>query len=152
MPKSLKGSPAESEINNRLLALQADRQTLVQSQQADNEQKASAALAQARKLRDDQKLSDAYLQLKDIVTDYPNTVSAATAADMVKSFEQDPDMMKQVHEQIADNKANGILALARSYVSAGLNTNAREKFQSVMDQFPDSAQADAAKKEMDALN
>lgn len=150
--KSLKGSPVETQLTTRLQTLETDPLTKAQSQQAENEQKAAAALARARTLRDGQKLGEAFEQLKDIVTDYPGTPSADAAADMVKSFEQDPEMMKQVKQQIADAKADGLLTLARSYVSAGLNDKARAKFQEVLDGFPGSAQADSAKKEMDALN
>jgi outer membrane protein assembly factor BamD (BamD/ComL family) len=149
---SFKGTPAEGEINHRLQNLQADPQTKSQSQSADSEQKAAAALAQARSLRKDQKVGEAYEMLKEIVTNYAGAPSAEAAGEMIKSFEADPELMKQVKQQITDEKANGILTLARSYVSAGLTDKAKQKFQEVIDQFPNTTQSDTAKKEMDALN
>jgi peroxiredoxin len=149
---SFKGTPAEAEINHRLQSLEVDPQTKSQSQSADGEQKAAAALAQARSLRKDQKVGESYETLKQIVTNYAGTPSAEAARKMINSYEADPELMKQVNQQIADEKADGILTLARSYASAGLTDKAKKKFQEVIDQFPNTSQSDTAKKEMDALN
>jgi peroxiredoxin len=149
---SFKGTPAEAEINHRLQNLEADPETKSQLQSADSEQKAAAALAEARSLRKDQKVGEAYETLKQIVTNYPGTPSTETAGEMLKSFEADSELMKQVHQQLADAKADGILTLARSYASAGLTEKAKQKFREVIEQFPNTSQSDAAKKEFDALN
>jgi len=149
--KTFKGTLAESDIEKRVSDLQADPQTKAQSKQAESEAGGDAAIAAARKLRDDQKVGAAYQRLKDILTDFPGTAAAGTAAEMIKAYEQDPKLMEQVKEQTADDECTKLLGIARAYAAAGNNDQARAKFQQIIDQYPATKQADAARQELEEL-
>ena len=149
--KSLLATPAEIPIRDRIASLQNDPSTKSQLQEIESDIRASAALAHARALRDDGDVGQAYQELKKLVADYPGSAAALSADAMVGSFEKDPQAMRTVNQQIEAAKAERVLAIARGYASAGLNDKAREKFQEVIDLYPDTPQADAARKEMGAL-
>ena len=66
-------------------------------------------------------------------------------------YEKDAVFVQRANEKAAESKARSALSMAANYKSAGRPDKAREKLQSVIDEFPDTTFAATAKKELAAL-
>jgi outer membrane protein assembly factor BamD (BamD/ComL family) len=60
--------------------------------------------------------------------------------------------VKRVSSSAVDSKAKAALSVANSYKESGKTDLARQKYQSVIDQFPNTPYSETAKKEMKELN
>jgi peroxiredoxin len=138
-------------VRERLRNLQSDPAARAAFDQVQKEKDAADALAAARKLRDQQQNEQAYLRLKSLVQDYPSTQAAADAQPMLADYEHDTALMQRIKEQSVETKAKSILSVARSYATAKKFDLAREKYQEVIAQFPNTRYADTARQEMTAL-
>ena len=94
----------------------------------------------------------AYAQFKLIAGNYANTPAGATAAEEAAKYEKDPAFVKRVSGAAIDAKAKAILSVANSYKESGKTDLAKQKYQSVIDQFPNTPYAETAKKELRELN
>ena len=155
----LVGLPAAAEASKRLSAVLAMPEAKVQIEAADKAEKdkeratrAADALTNAQKLQAAKKDDQAYIQFKSIVSTYANTPAAATAAEEVAKYEKDPSFVKRVTGAATDAKAKSILSMANSYKESGKTDLAKQKYQSVIDQFPNTPYAETAKKELKDLN
>jgi peroxiredoxin len=155
----LSGLPAAATASKRLNAVLAMPEAKAQIEAADKAEKekdraarAGDALAAAQKLQAAKKDDQAYTQFKSIVSNFPNTPAAASAASEVAKYEQDQAFVKRVTGASADSKANAALSMANSYKESGKTDLARQKYQSVIQQFPNTPYAETAKKELKDLN
>jgi TolA-binding protein len=114
--------------------------------------RAADALASAQKLQAAKKDDQAYAQFKNIVSTFANTPAAATAAEEVAKYEKDATFVKHASGAAVDSKAKSILSVADSYKASGNTDLAKQKYQSVIDQFPGTSYAETAKKELKDLN
>jgi hypothetical protein len=151
LAKDLKGTLAEREITDRLRSLRDDPETKAQMEQAAREQTAQEALTAARRLRDSEQHTAAYQHLKAVVTDYPHTAAAASAAELIAAYEMNAPLMEKIHREINAAKAESMLSIARNYAATKMNDQARQKYRAIMEQFPGTEQAATGKREMDAL-
>lgn len=111
----------------------------------DRAAKAADALAAAQKLKDDARHDQAYAALKSILAQYPSTPAAETAAAEVSAYEKDPDFVKRVGAASIEKRAKSMLSMADNYASAGKYDLARQRYQAVIDTFPNTPFADTAK-------
>jgi len=155
----LVGLPAAAEANKRLSAVLAMPEAKAQIEASDKAEKekerntrAADALTAAQKLQAAKKDDQAYIQFKSIVSNFSTTPAAATAAEEVAKYEKDQAFVKRVSSTAVDSKARAALSMANSYKDSGKTDLARQKFQSVIDQFPNTPYAETAKKEMKDLN
>jgi hypothetical protein len=128
---------------------------------AQRETWAAAALAAAKKLAAAGNDPAAYERYQYILREYPKSASARDAQDAVTAYEANPDLMAKIHPKTgaatqptaaapADPaaRAAGLLSLGENYLSVGQNDLARAKFSAVVQQFPDSPGAAAAKQHL----
>jgi thiol-disulfide isomerase/thioredoxin len=147
----LGASDAGTKAKQRLSQISAmpDAQAAIAA--ADKSAKADTELAVAQQLATDKKDEQAYARYKGIVKQFPGTDAAKSAADAIKTYEQDPAFVKRANEAAAGGKAKGMLGLAQSYKSAGRTEQARAKYQEVIDQFPGTSFAETAARDLAAL-
>jgi TolA-binding protein len=77
---------------------------------------------------------------------YPGTDAAAEAAGDVKTYEADTVFITNLNNKVNGKKAESLLSLGDMYKAAGKTDEARAKYQAVIDQFPNTAWAETAKK------
>jgi len=110
--------------------------------------RAAEALAVAQKLQAEKKHENAYAAFKAVITQFTNTSPAETAQAEVKNYEKDPDFLKRANTASVQRKAESMLNMAASYKAAEKYDLARQRFQAVIDQFPNTPFAETAKKEL----
>lgn len=113
---------------------------------AEKNANANVALDEAEKLKSDKKDALAYPRFKQVVSAFPGTSAAATAAEAVKAYEQDSAFMGQLKASGDSTKAKAALSMADNYRKAGRTEAAKAKYQQVVDQFPGTAFADTAQR------
>jgi len=155
----LVGLPAAAEASKRLSAVLAMPEAKAQIDAADKADKekeraarGSDALIAAQKLQAAKKDDQAYIQFKSIVSSFANTPAAAAAAEEVAKYEKDQAFVKRVSGAAVDSKAKAALSMANSYKESGKSDLARQKYQWVIDQFPNTSYSETAKKELKDLN
>ena len=114
-------------------------------------QRAQAALDQAKKLADAKKDDEAYAKYKYIITEYPDSPSAAEAKTAMDKYEADPafaERHKKPSEASPADKAASMLALADNYSYVGRQDEARAKYQQVIKEYPNTPAAEKAKKRL----
>jgi thiol-disulfide isomerase/thioredoxin len=109
---------------------------------------AEAALAAARKLQAGGQDVEAYARFKMISAAYPGSREADTAAQEVAAYEQNAELMKRVNDAAAQAKAKSALGMAAAYKDAGQIESARDKYQEVIDQFPNTPWAQTAREQL----
>jgi len=151
--------PVAAEATKRLNTILAMPEAKAQFDAADRAEKekervarSNDALTAAQKLQAAGKDDQAYAQFKSIVSAYANTPAAAAAAEEVAKYEKDPAFVKRATGAAVDSRAKAILSVADSYKASGNTDLARQKYQSVIDQFPGTPYAETAKKELKDLN
>jgi len=149
---SLNGTPVGAKAQQKLSAMMADPSIKGEIDAADKAEKAANALAMAQKLKAEKKDSLAYTRFKAIVTQFPGTPSAETAAAEVSNYEKDPTFVQKVSSSSAAVKAKAALNLADSYKTAGRTEMARKKYQEIIAQFPGTEWADSAQKSLTELS
>ena len=154
----LTGTAIAQKASEKLTALAANPDIKATIEAADKAEKdrvrnerADAALSAANKLQADNKHEQAYTQFKSVVSLFTGTTAAASAAEQVKKYEADKEFIKRANNGAADSKAKATLAMAANYATAGRYDLARQKYQSVIDQFPGTGAAETAKREMAQL-
>jgi thiol-disulfide isomerase/thioredoxin len=116
-----------------------------------NEKEAADALAIANQLKAAKKDDLAYPQFKTVVKGYPHTAAATEAAAVVAAYESNTAFITAFNNKANTKKAESLLLMADNYRQMGNADKAREKYQQVLDQFPNTAWADSAKKGMAAI-
>jgi thiol-disulfide isomerase/thioredoxin len=151
--------PVAAEATKRLNSILTMPEAKAQFDAADKAEKdkertarAADALAAAQKLQAAKRDDQAYAQFKNIISSFANTPAAATAAGEVAKYERDPNFVKRATGAAVDSKAKSILSVADSYKASGNTELARQKYQSVIDQFPGTPYAETARKELKDLN
>jgi hypothetical protein len=147
----MSGLPTASLARTKLAELMSKPEVQRELRNADERDRADAAIAAARKLRDANEVEEAYLKFKAVAADYPDTPAGKTAADAVKAYEADPNFLKRMKDHIAAPRARAALNLAENYKSAGKIDQARKKYEEVVHDFPDTSFAETAKRELDTL-
>ncbi len=151
---ALDGSPLAKEAMHRLSDLKKIPEAAKALDLADKADKADAALAAADKLKADKHDTQAYARYKSITKDFAGTPAADKAAAAVKAYDSDPAFSRKISDANAaaeKSKADGMLSLARNYAAMGNTAKARAKYQELIDHYPQTDQATAAKAELAKL-
>jgi TolA-binding protein len=145
------GATTRPAVRQRLSDLLSDPQIKSVSQQAEKEAAAASALSAARKFRDEGDHETAYARHKGIAQDYPQTEGGQTAAQLLKAYEADADLIQRINSKSSVDRAKAALALADSYIQNGRTDLARSKYQQVISDFPNTSFAEQAQKALDAM-
>jgi peroxiredoxin len=158
------GTPLGEKAHTKLIALQQQPDVRAAMQTAIKNAHADEALKVAQKLQEDKRDVAAYGRFKAIVKNFPESPAAKTAADAIAAYDADPEFKKKLAAAPTETpaaapaadkpdagRAKSLLSLANSYRDAGNYDTAREKYQSVIAQFPGTPEADAAKDELAKL-
>jgi len=151
LSQAFNGTPVATAAKSKLASLGSDPKVQKEMEAEKTEKEAADELAVANKLKADKKDELAYPRFKAIVKSYPNTAAGTEAAADVKTYESDTAFIARISQKTNAKKAESILSMADNYRAAGNTTQAREKYQAVIDQFPNSAWAATAKKALDDL-
>jgi tetratricopeptide (TPR) repeat protein len=114
---------------------------------AAKSQKAESMLEAAEKLQSDGKDDQAYARFKTILVDYANTPSAAAARAAVDKYESDT-AFAQRHKRpdpTPAERAAALLSLADNYVSLGKLDAAKDKYDQLLSDYPNTPSAVTAK-------
>ena len=149
---ALAGLPAGNDAKKLLNEVTAKPEAKSAIALAEKSAKADDALETAEKLKAAKKHELAYARFKEIVKLFAGTDAAAKAQAQVIEYEKDPAFVKRATESAAATKAQSALRLADSYKKSGRTDLARRKYQSVIDDFPGTSYADAAKKALGELD
>ena len=149
--KALAGTPAGATARKKLNELMANPQARQAADAADKAARCDEALAAALALQKEKKDDQAYFRFKAITREFAGTEAAATAAAQVKKYESDQAFVKRVIEKESATRAKAALSMARSYKGARKIDQAREKYQSIIAEFPGTPYADTARQELAAL-
>ena len=66
-------------------------------------------------------------------------------------FEATRDTVKRINEKETGTKAKAALSMARSYRTAHKTDQARQKYQSIIQEFPNTPYAQTAQQELSSL-
>ena len=148
---ALVGLPVAATAKAKLAAL--DRDPAVRAAMAADRKSAAAdaALAAADKLKSAGKDEQAYPKFQSVVSTYPNTPAAATAADAVKAYEADPAFVAKVKAKADARKAQAALAQADTLRSAGRTADAKAKYADVVKLYPGTTYAKTAQAALDGM-
>ena len=149
--RALAGTPVAARARRQLNDLMAKPEVRAKVESAEKAARADEALAVAKDLQKQKKDEAAYARFKSITREFPDTDAAATAAAVVKRYEDDPAFAKRVVEKETGAKAKAALSMARSYRTARRLDQARQKYQSIIQEFPNSPYAQTAQQELSAL-
>ena len=149
--KALAGTPLAAKARKQLNELLARPEVKERVDAAEKAARAAEALAAARELEKQKKDDLAYGRYKAIAREYPDTAAATTAAAAIKRYEGDPAFVKRVVEKEAGTRAKAALSMARSYRNSRKTDQARQKYQSIIQEFPNTEFARAAQQEMTSL-
>jgi thiol-disulfide isomerase/thioredoxin len=146
------GLPVASAAKAKLAELGSNPKVKQQIEADHAEAAAAEELATAKKLQAEKKDDLAYPRFKAVATGYANTTAGVEAAGIVKTYEANTAFMKQLADKANSKKAASMLSMADNYKAAGNAAQAKAKYQEVINQFPDSAWAETAKKAIASLN
>jgi TolA-binding protein len=135
--------PVAAKARQLLLELLNKPAAREQIEQDQKNERAQQALVAAKKLQADGKDELAYTKFKTIVTDFPDTPTAAVAQEEIKTYEANTKFMQALARSKL-SQARSALSLADSYRRSGKLDLAKAKYQEVIDQFPGSKEAETA--------
>ena len=149
LSSALLALPTGSEARRRLTELTSNKDVAREIELADKTEKAQAALAAARTVRDAGDNEAAYLKFKAAAQDYPSTAAGQEATDAVKAYEADESFMRRMRERAAEIKAKAALSLAENYRAAGQTDKAKRKYEEIIKDFAGTTFAETARRELD---
>jgi thiol-disulfide isomerase/thioredoxin len=144
--KAFAGTPVADKTRDRLALLMKDPHCKAAIDKAKRETTAGTALTAANKLQTAKSDFKAYQAFKKIVADYPGTTAYDSAAKAVAVYEQDPDFAQKARDADTADKVKGILSVAKAYNQSGRADLAKQKLQTVIDDFPGTTFAENARK------
>jgi hypothetical protein len=105
------------------------------------------ALAAARDARAE-KPADAYRIYKHLVKTAPLSDEGQAATKEAAAMEKDPAVAKKVMDSHAEAKAAAALSMADNFLAAGLIDKAKQRYQTVITEYPDTMCAVVAKERL----
>ena len=145
---TMAGLPTASLARQHLAELVAVPEIQAELRKKERADTADAALAEAKKLRDDGKAEEAYEKFQAVATQFADTPAAGAAAEAVKAYDVEPAFQRKMRDRAAAPKARPMLNLAENYRNAGQIEEARKRYQEVIDRFPGTTFADTARDEL----
>ena len=94
----------------------------------------------------DRDLLAGYRALGKVANRYVGTKAADLAADRQKTMMDDPQLRDQIENAIVSDEARKLLGLGLNYHRAGLQSKAKEILNLIVKQYPDTSEAEQAKK------
>jgi thiol-disulfide isomerase/thioredoxin len=151
---ALAGTPSGKKAFDLLADLQRNPDAKGALDAADTELKAEDALAVADALAAAKSSEKAYTAYKAVADQYPGTAAAKTATDAVAKYDADPAFAKAKAAKLAaeqSREAHSKLNLGENYAADGRTDLARERFNEVIEKYPNTPEAEQAKADLDKL-
>lgn len=145
------GMPSSTKAKKMLSDLVSNPDARAALSQAEKSAKAEEALAAADKLRAEKKHELAYERYKEIAKAFTGTEAGDKAEAQVKVYEQDQAFVRGVNQKAGATRAKAALSMAANYKNAGNLDLARQKYQSVIHDYPGTSYADAARQALAEL-
>ena len=152
LSRALSGTSVAAKARRQLNDLLARPDVRQKVESAERAARADEALAVAVDLQKQKKDELAYARFKSVAKEFAGTSAAALAAAQVQRYEGDAAFVKRVADKEVGGKARAALSMARSYRTAGKSEQARQKYQSVIAEFPNTQYAETARQELSALS
>ena len=149
--RALSGTPVAVKARRKLNDLMGKPEVREKVESCEKAARAEEALAAAKELQKQKKDEAAYARYKSVARDFPDTDAATTASAIIKRYEDDPTFAKKVIEKETGAKAKAALSMARSYRTARRLDQARQKYESIIKEFPNTAWAQTARQELSSL-
>jgi thiol-disulfide isomerase/thioredoxin len=146
LSQAFNGTAVATAARTKLASLGSDPKVQKVLETEKTEKAAADQLVVANRLKAEKKDELAYPRFKAIVKSFPNTAAGNEAAGDVKSYEADTAFIARINQKSNAKKADSMMSMADNYRAAGNTAQAREKYQAVVDQFPNSTWAAAASK------
>jgi lipopolysaccharide biosynthesis regulator YciM len=152
LSRGLSGLPVGAQATARLVALKKNPEAAAQIAAQQKAAHGAEALAAARQLQADKKDEQAYLRFKEVAQAFGDTPSGVQAAQAVAEYEKDPAFVKRARGKATEGKARAALSMADNYRNAGRTDRARQKYQELIKQYPDSESAETARQDLAKLD
>jgi len=144
--KALSGTPVAAKARAKLNELTSLPEVKAELKVAERQKQADDALAGARQLQSGKQDEPAYDAFRKIAADFKDLPAGDDAAAEVKKYEGNASFMARYNSKNVTAKAKSLMSLADNYRKAGNKAKAKEKYQEVIKQFPDTEFAREAKK------
>ena len=152
MSRALAGTPVAAKARRQLNDLMNKPEVRREGGVRRKKRPRRRSAGRRRELEKQKKDELAYSRYKSITKEFPDTAAATTAAAVVKRYEADPAFVKRINEKETGTKAKAALSMARSYRTARKPDQARQKYQSIIQEFPNTPYAaQTAQQEMSSL-
>jgi len=147
--RTFRGLDVSKKAKERLNALKEKYEAIggiLQDQQ--DEHKAAELYLEAREWVEERRFGPACVQLELILKDYDETDAAEFAERMLERMQENPAVMVYVRDHKAARDCQSWLSQGRAYKATGRIDKARELFQRVIDNYPDTRWAQQAEREL----
>jgi len=113
--------------------------------------KPEAAYKKALKYYKKKKYAKALAAYEEVVKDYKGTDAAKKAKAKIKKIKSNERIMAKIRDAEAKKKCESLLATARMFVSNGKIKEAKEHYQRIVDEYPDTSYAEEAEEKLATL-
>jgi thiol-disulfide isomerase/thioredoxin len=151
LSSALAGTPLAAQAKEKLQSILSDPAARQAVLEASRQAKSEEALTLAQKLQSAGKDLSAYQAFKEITQQFKNTPAAAPATDALAAYEKDPAFMEKL-KSAGDPKAKAALSLADNYARSGKLDIAKQKYQAIITQYPNTPYSAQAQTALDSLN
>jgi tetratricopeptide (TPR) repeat protein len=147
--RTFRGLDVSRKAKERLTALEERYEEVADILKVrQDERKAAELYLEARQSVEKRRFGPAYVQLESVLKDYDETDAAEFAERMLDRMQENPAVMVHVRDYKAARDCQSWLSQGRAYKSAGRGDKARELFQRVVDEYPDTGWAQQAEREL----
>lgn len=147
--RTFRGLDVSKKAKERLNALEERYEEIAEIlQDRQDEHKAGELYLEARQWVEKHRFGPACVQLELILEDYDETDAAEFAERMLERMQENPFVMAWVRDHKAAPDCQSWLSQGRAYKAAGRIDKARELFQRVIDEYPDTKWAQEAEREL----
>jgi len=145
--RDFKGTEAANQAAGRLVEIRKDPD--IRKRLADY--MAAALLAKAREALRRKRFAEAAEALATIARRYPDAEQAAEAKKLRAQLDADPEAARALRDAAARSEAQSLLSMGDSFRRNGMPDKALAAYRKVVEKFPDTSFAEAARQRIAAL-
>ncbi len=147
--REFRGTDAAVAAGRRLRTIQSKYDEVADLlEQQQDEGVAENLLADTLALFRDRSFGEAYEKLQRIVDEFDSTPAADRARIVIERTEANPDVMLRVNDYLARTDCQSLLSQARAYERRGQPNLAKQKYQVILERYPDTVWADRARERL----
>lgn len=149
--KRYAGSTPAEKARARLDAIQGDPQIKAQIEQSRVDEAADALAAQAQAAEQAKDFGRAVSIYEKYLTAYPGATRASEVKARVEAIKSDKTITAAIAAGKVDKDCKAWMSLANNYTKAGMWPKARTYLNRIIETYPDSEYAEAARKKLDEM-